>query len=323
MSLTITRPKRTAPRSFVGGLQANLVDIDFDSSYDADGETVSSTTANIRADDVVGVSDIGGDAEAALYTFKYNHLTNKLLAFRNQAGQIIPYAPGGGDIKGSTNLAGTEGDADQNATAVNGALLLAKATFTALAGTMTPTVQPDVPRNIVIQIENDSGGALDLFEGTTTFLITGTDANGAAQTESVTLVSTSGNKSVANTKFRFIQGSKAFRTVTSVAITNAPAGGLKGSLGIGSRLGLPAPLETAVHTSVLSLTVNAARVATGATVANAGGVDTTNNTINAGTLANGDDVGVIFKAAAQQVQTGTDLSGVKLRAIIYTLPNGA
>lgn len=306
----------------MGALSGVLANLDFDNSFAAGGESLANAAAGIRAADIVGFQEIGGDAESALYQFKYNNASKKLIAYRGAAGEIIPYAPGGGDIKGATSLAGTEGNADQNAAPTNDALLLARTTFTALAGTMTPTTQPDVPRNIVLTITNDSGGSLDLFEGTTTFLFTGTDRNGAAQTESVTLVSTAGNKAVANTKFRFIQTTKAFRTLTSVTITNAPAGGLKGSLGPGSRIGLPSALETAVHTAVLNLTVTAARVATSATATDAGGVDTTNYTVNVGTIADGADVGITYKSAAQEVAEGTDLSAVKLRGIIWLYPFG-
>lgn len=210
---------------------------------------------------------------------------------------VYAYSPGAGDIKGATNLAGTEGNADQNAAPVNSILLKALATFTALAGTATPTTQPGVPRNVVITIANDSGGSLNLYEGKTTFTITGTNVRGTAMTETVELTSTSGNKAIANTKFRFVQGVKAFASVTSVTWDNAPDGGLKLSLGIGTRFGLPMPLQAGVYGDVLKVTVNAANVAPSATVANAGGVDTTNNTVNSGTIADGDDVFIEYNAA--------------------------
>lgn len=302
----------------IGKRKIIISDVTFDSSYASGGESFAASGSNlgVTSNKLVGVTPIGGNAASAKYNFRYITSSKKLAAYKG-AG-VMSYSPGGGDIKGSTNLAGTEGNADQNATAVNGALLLAAATFTSLAGTMTPTAQPDVPRNIVIQVQNDSGGALNLYEGTTAFVITGTDINGDALTETVNLTSTSGNKSVADTKFRFVQGSKAFKTVTSVTYTNAPAGSLKGSLGVGSRLGLPAALENAVTGDVLSITVNAARVAPGSTLTSAGGVDTTNNTVNAGTLANGDDVGIVFRAAAAEVASTTDLSGVTVRCLVVS-----
>lgn len=294
-------------------------DLTFDTSYPAGGYSITpSQLGGGGGRDIEGASYVGGNAASRRFSYLWDTTNEKLRLFRPADAGGESYSPGGGDIKGATNQAGTEGNADQNAAPVNSGLLLAAATFTSLAGTMTPTTQPDVPRNIVITVTNDSGGALDLFEGTTTFLITGTDKFGVAQTESVTLVSTSGNKSVANSKFRFIQSSKAFRTVTSVAITNAPAGTLKGSLGVGTRLGLPSDLPTPLHTDVLSLTINAARQATSATVTSAGGVDTTYFTVNVGTIADGADVGIVYLGNGE-VTTGTDLSAVTARINFQTI----
>lgn len=294
----------------VGPYRFVPVTITPDSSYATGGESVRVSGSPVQeAGKIVGFCALGGNAAAAKYSPFYDTANEKLLFYKGFAGATEMYAPGGGDIKGATNQAGTEGNADQNATAVNGALLLAADTFTNLAGTMTPTTQPDVARNIVVQIENDSGGALDLYEGATVFTITGT-LFGVAQTDTITLTSTAGNKSVADTKFRFIQSSKAFSTVTTVTYDNAPAGALKGSLGVGTRLAIPGGLETGTHTDVKHFTVSAARIATGATATSAGGVDTTNNTINTGTTADGADVGIVYNIGANEVASGTDLSGI-------------
>jgi hypothetical protein len=314
MALTLTRVPFGADST--GKFRRRQFSITGDNAPPAGGYSVTGLQIGARNGSIIGVNKLGGNALAQSYGLSWDTANSKLV-FTTSAGGQMAYVPGGGDIKGATNPAGTEGNADQNATAVNGVLFLAATTFTVLAGTMTPTVQPDVPRNILIQIQNDSGGALDLFEGVTTFLITGTDVNGLAQTESVTLTSSAGNKSVANTKFRYVQGVKPFKTVTSVAITNAPAGALKGSLGPGTRLGLPQPLLTPAVADVDSITVNAAAVTPGATTTSAGGVDTTNNAINAGTLADGADVAIIYSASGA-VAPGTDLSGVVMKAEFIT-----
>lgn len=287
-----------------------------DNAPPAGGYSLTGLQVGARNGSIIGAVKIGGNALASSYGVTWDTVNDKLIFTTGSGGQQT-YVPGGGDIKGATNPAGTEGNVDQAATAVNGVLLKAATTFTVLAGTITPTTQPDVPRNILIQIQNDSGGALNLFEGTTTFLITGTDVNGAAQTESVTLTSTAGNKSVANNQFRYVQGVKPFKTVTSVAITNAPAGALKGSLGPGTRLGLPQPLLTPAVADVDSITVNAASVTPSATTTAAGGVDITNNAINTGTTADGADVAVIY-AASGSVAPGTDLSGVTVLVDVIT-----
>lgn len=314
MALTIAKIAGMLDR-YQGNERIATRKITGDNSYPAGGYALTPMSFGGRI--IKGVSLLGVAAAAgARLRVIYDYAAKKLRFYKE--GGLTDYAPGGGDIKGATNVAAAAANADQNAAPTNDALWLARTTFTVLAGTMTPTTQPDVPRNVVITITNDSGGALDLFEGTTTFAVTGTDKDGLALTESITLVSTAGNKSVANTKFRMVFGSKAFRTITSIAITNAPAGGLKGSLGPGTRLGLPTELATATNTDVKNLTISAARQATSATAANTGGVDTTNNTVNVGDVADGADVGVQYEQAGE-VSVGEDLSGVEIRAEIVTL----
>lgn len=322
MGVTVAALKRIQPQ-FLGSMKVLPVSITFDASYAAAGEALSGQ-ALFRNADIVGVDLIGFNTAGTLYDIKWNSTTKKLQAVRSAAGDLFPYEPGGGDIKGATNYVAeaTEGRTDQAAAPVNSALFLAADTFTNFAGTMTPTVQPDVARNLMITILNDSGGALNLYEGVTSFLITGT-LYGVAQTETVTLTSTAGNKSVANTKFRYVQSLKAWSTITTVAITNAPAGALKGSLGPGTRLGLPKGLMTPSYLDVTSLTVSAARVAPSATATSAGGVDTTYDTVNVGTIADGADVGIIYKAEGAEIDAAFDLSGVVVKAMIWTYPGGA
>lgn len=314
--MALTYSKIVTLSDSTGRYRRRMYNITGDNAPPAGGYTIDAAKIGARTGSILGVVQIGSNALGLSYRATWDYVNSKLVFTTGSGGQQT-YVPGGGDIKGATNPAGTEGNVDQAATAVNGVLLKAATTFTVLAGTITPTTQPDVPRNILIQIQNDSGGALNLFEGTTTFLITGTDVNGAAQTESVTLISTAGNKSVANNQFRYVQGVKPFKTVTSVAITNAPAGALKGSLGPGTRLGLPQPLLTPAVADVDSITVNAASVTPSATTTLAGGVDTTNNAINTGTTADGADVAIIY-AASSAVAPGTDLSGVTVRLEIIT-----
>lgn len=314
MALTLTRIATGSDST--GRYRRRMWAITGDNAPPAGGYSLTGVQVGARNGSIIGVVKYAGNALAASFGVTWDYVNSKLV-FTSTGGGQQSYVPGGGDIKGATNPAGTEGNVDQAATAVNGVLLKAATTFTVLAGTITPTTQPDVPRNILIQIQNDSGGALNLFEGVTTFLITGTDVNGAAQTESVTLTSTAGNKSVANNQFRYVQGVKPFKTVTSVAITNAPAGALKGSLGPGTRIGLPQPLLTPAVADVDSITVNAASVTPSATTTSAGGVDTTNNAINTGTTADGADVAIVY-AASGAVAAGTDLSGVIVRCEIIT-----
>lgn len=305
MALTFTQVK--GARGGQGQVREEPYDVLFDSSYPAGGEALSPRSVGLI--DVVGFEWWGSNTVGSDYIPIYDVQTGKIVVNASGQGGTTTYAPGGGDINGSTNATSPNADA---AAPVNDADFLARTTFTVLAGTMTPTTQPDVPRNIMITVFNDSGGALDLFEGTTTFLITGTDFNGFAQTESVTLTSTAGNKSVANNQSRYVQGVKPFQTVTNVTITNAPAGALKGSLGPGSRIGLPVPLRTPAVADVIDITVNGATLTPTATTTAAGGVDTTNMAINVGTIADGADANFVFNASAE-VPAGTDLSTVSFR----------
>lgn len=292
------------------------LDITFDSSYATSGETLGDGASGVPSALVEGFIPWGGNAAAFGYEIGFIPSTKKLIAYISGTAGVQTYS--GVDLKGATNLAGTEGAADQNATAVNGALLYAGDTFTTLAGTITVTRSPDIARNVVIQVQNTTGGALNLYEGTTTYTITGTDINGIAQTETVVWVSTSGNKSVAASKFRFVQGSKAFATVTTVTWDNAAAGDLTVMVGVGTRMGLPQALATAAYTDVTDLNVTAAYLAPSATAASAGGIDTTNNTFNSDTTANNWDFTIVYNAAARQVVSGTSLTGVTIRGALVS-----
>lgn len=304
MAISISVARGAAYPAY-GGRRTVPATVTPDTSYPAGGWAVTPGSLGARVGSVEGMYPTGGDAEAGQFQLLFNPSTVKIMAFRGS--QVRTFAPGGGDVKGATNPAGTEGTADQNSAPVNSGLYKAAATVTSLAGTITPTTQPAIPRNVMITVTNDSGGALNLYEGTTTFTITGTDVNGAALTETVALTSTSGNKSVANTKYRYVQGVKPFKTITSVTYDNAAAGNLKLSLGPGTRIGLPAKLSSGAHTDVLNISVNAAPVTAGSTVANAGGVDTTNNAVNVGTIADGDDLSFTYRDSGE-VTTGEDIS---------------
>lgn len=307
MGITITRLKRPAARA-LGGLQANLCSIDFDNSYDAGGETVASTLANIRAGDVVGVAEIGGDAEAVPYLYKYQTATNKLRVYSAAAGGIVPYAPGGGDFKGSANTnVGIAG----GTLPTNGALwsTLAAANNT---NAFTIAAQPDVPRNVCISFKNTNAGA---STGNAVDVVVVGLRRGAVITETLSFTALE-LTSTAQNEVASKYGSKLYDTITSITPSAAQPANWQHAAGPGSKLGLPVDLWTPLEADVLKITKNASNLSP------SGIVDITNMSVNFGTLADGDDVAIQFRAAAQEVPAGTDLSGVKLRAIIYTLPNG-
>jgi hypothetical protein len=207
--------------------------------------------------------------------------------------QCYPY------IKGSANT--DSENADTGTEPTNHTAIVSEVTQTDVAtalGVLTVAGQPDVPRNVCVCITNDSGGALNLYEGTTTFQINGT-FRGASQQEEITFTSTALNKEVADAgadQYRVKYGIEPFDTITSVLqpgyATDAMAGGLKISVGFGSKIGLYNDLATPAEGDVVKLTKNAANLDPSGTVG------TTHMTVNFGTLADDDDISLAYKTSA-------------------------
>ncbi|MFH1107730.1 MAG: hypothetical protein V1790_00825 [Planctomycetota bacterium] len=294
IDLTVARA-----RAVFGNRRQTIGKITGPTSYTTGGEALAAGDVALGKIEYFAPTFI--QTATAMVMCVYNYTTAKLQAFwcgtltpagsvvvtMTDGSTVVSYAPGGGDIKGSGNT--DAANADANALVTNGELLYADTGFSVFVATMTPVAEPDVARNVCITIHNASGGALNLYEGVTTFTVTGT-WRGTAQTEAITLTSTAGNKAVANTKFRVVYGSKPFDIVTQVAVTNPPINTFNASVGIGSKLGLPINLDTPAEADVLKITKNAADLPVSGTV------NTTNNTVNLGTLADGDDVGIVYKA---------------------------
>jgi hypothetical protein len=194
------------------------------------------------------------------------------------------------DIQGSANTDSATTDAA--AAATNSAVVAADSTVTAGAWTVGAITNPALVRNVFIEIENPTLGTLNLYVGAMTFTITGTDYAGAAQTETIVFTSTSGNKAVATTKFRHKYGSKPFKTVTGVTLDNVPDDGFVISVGIGSKISLLNRLKTPAESDVLWASMNLT------TYSVTGKVDTTNYSINFGTLSDGDNVSATFLVTA-------------------------
>lgn len=215
------------------------------------------------------------------------------------------------DIQGSGNTDAE--NADENADVTNGAAVAVDATVAAGTWTVGAITSPAVPRNVCISIQNPTGGALALYEGVSTFTVDGTDRFGAALQELITVTSNAGNKSMAAAKFRVKYGVKAFKTVTGVTLDNAPANDLVISVGLGSKIAILNTLRTPAEADVIRATINVTNYAF------SGKVDTTNNTLNYGTLSDGDDVSVVsamttgtaytFTGNAASVATMSTLSG--------------
>ena len=276
-----------------------------DSAYAANGESVRVSDSPIDArETIMGLVFWGGNAAAAGYKVAFDVANEKILILSTLAGELQNYAPGGGDIKGSAN---TDIGIASGTLPTNGALIstLAAANNTT---TMTIAVSPDVPRNISISFKNTVAGAST--GNAVTCVITGT-FRGAAQTESISFTAlelTSTAQNEVATKY----GSKPFDTVTSVTNPVAQPTDWQHAVGVGSKLGLPTDLYTPIEADVTKITKN------GADLSPSGIVDTTNMTVNLGTLADGADVSIQYRSAAAQVATGTDLSALIFYALATT-----
>jgi hypothetical protein len=202
------------------------------------------------------------------------------------------------DLLGATTVVGTDATTDQSAAPVNSTEIAAAALVSAVvaaSGALVIAAQPDVPRNVVITIFNDSAGSLNLFVGTTAFLVTGT-YQGETISELISFTSTSGNDAVGHTpNYRFAAGVLVYDTITSIVMqaygTNAPASTMKISAGVGSVIGIPQ--EIAASGSVYKVTVNDVDK-TGTVTINA-----TNSTVDVGTIANGAYITLTYQPDAE------------------------
>jgi len=105
------------------------------------------------------------------------------------------------------------------------ALLAATSAGNGGATTLTPTAQPDIPRNITLAIAATT--ATDI--AASAIVITGTNVEGKTITESLTpTADTPGT----------LTGSKAFKTVTSVAVPQQDGASVTVAIGYGAKLGI-------------------------------------------------------------------------------------
>lgn len=309
MSLILTTIAKNVP---VGGYFRNIFEVAFDSSYPTGGESLTPNDLGFQSVKWAEVTPTGA------FTFKYDVATKKLLAY-NMGQGVSEQALTLVDVKGATLITGAMGTADQAADVVNPGAICALQTFTQIianANVLAKTANPDCPRNVVVGIKNDSGGALNLYEGTQTATVVG-KFRGAAQTEAIAIVSTGANKAVANSKFRAWAGVKPFDSVTSVTFdhTDGPGAGLKAHVAPGVKIGLPFDTATGADADILSFAVTAVQT----TIASA--FDYTNKTVSVGTIADAADVYVLAKSAniatGAEVTASTDLStltGVRIYA---------
>lgn len=263
-------------------------------------------------------------ANASGLLVKYDKSNNKIRLYRSAAysptftgtagtgSQIVTYSPGAGDILGSANTDAP--NADQASKPTNADRVDTLHAVAAGAWTYSEDAEIDVPRNVAVCILNDSGGPLNLYEGVMTFAVTGT-FRGAAQSENITLTSSAGNKSVANTKYRYVYGVKPFSTITSVVLDNKPDNDIKIGIGVGSKIGFLQDSYSGADADFYKLVKNGVDLALGSLA------DHTNKTINFDTLADGDEVSVSYKIKVADITPSGSIGS--LSAGVFTEMTGA
>ena len=279
------------------------------STYTTGGETVTATQLGLSVIQNVAFEDSGGYTyDATIATAGDSFLLKAYAGGTGSSGATSGGTPAGtidqvtgtiAQVTGS-NTAPTKGyrtyaipymkgsantdhqDTDQASTPTNGAYLKALAAADNTTP-LTPTTQPDCPRNICVVIKNNEGAtAHNLIASTYTAV---GFYNGAAQNDTIAFTDVS---SVAATKFRYLYGTKPFDTVTTVTPSQAQSANMQHSLGLGSKVGLSRGLYTPLEADVVVIT------AQGANVAVAGTVDTTNKTVNLGARTDNDNVTVKY-----------------------------
>lgn len=296
MSLTPTILKRG---HLIGGLSAMLVDFLFDSSYPTGGEPLSGDQVGLPT--VLAAIDTSCGTGDGPFRFKYNPTTGKLLAYRSGAGGVQTYSQG--DIKGSVSA---DVGIASGTLPTNGQLwsTLADAANTTA---FTIAVQPDISRNVSISLKNTVAGAST--GNAVTFAIVGT-FRGAAQTDSIAFTALE-LTSTAQNEVATKHSVKPFDSITSITPSAAQPASWQHAAGPGSKLGIPSATANNAEADLLKLTKNAANLAVT-------GLYSTNQTVDFGVLADGDDISIQYNGAGGFVEVSdtNNMSAVTARLLL-------
>jgi hypothetical protein len=277
-----------------GNARTSRGTITFDSSYAVGGEALTPSMLGLGRIDAL-------------------QFDNPSVYFNRTTSRLLSYTTGGGIASVSRqNLQGADADVadadttDQNAGPTNDDYIDTFAAIAAGAWAYTENLEIDAARNVGITLYNDSGGALSMEEGATSFLVTGV-FRGEAQTDTITFTLGALTKEIANTKYRWAYGVKPFDTITSVVATGITANqnGIKVGVGLGRKLGLPVDPEGGVAAGILKVTKGSANVAVGT-------YNNTHKTLDQGAIGANDDFDITIKTGSLGVEavTGADLSGL-------------
>lgn len=267
-----------------------------DSSYPTGGYSLTGTQFGFGTKPLDGVLIIGGNAAAVSYDVIYDNV-NKKLQVIGAGASVFSYAQG--DIKGSkaTDTAIASGTLPTNGALISSLEDAANTTVFTIA------LQPDIPRNISISFKNTVAGAST--GNATAVVIVGT-FRGAAQTETISFTALE-LTSTAQNEVATKQGSKPFDTITSITPSVAQPASWQHAAGVGSKLGLPVTPRNNAEADIISLTKNGAALSPS-------GLYSTNQTINFGTLADGDDIAADYNIGGE-LAPGTNLSTVVWRLL--------
>jgi hypothetical protein len=296
MSLALTILRRG---HLIGGMDCRLVDALFDSSYPTGGEPLSG--AEIGLNSILAAIDTNAGVGDGSFRFNYNAVTGKLLAYRSGAGGVQTYAQG--DIKGSVSA---DVGIASGALPTNGQLwsTLADAANTTA---FTIALQPDISRNVSISLKNTVAGAST--GNAVTFTIVGT-FRGAAQTDTVAFTALE-LTSTAQNEVATKHSVKPFDSITSITPSAAQPASWQHAAGPGSKLGIPSATANNAEADLVKLTKNAANLAVT-------GLYSTNQTVDFGVLADGDDISIQYNAAGGFVEVANtnNMSAVTARLLL-------
>jgi hypothetical protein len=299
MAITINRMSHNV----FGNKTAYIVDIALDSAYATGGYAFDTEALfGIHYPEIVLAPPVSG------IIFGFNATSKKLLAYRSGIAVQQVYHKALGSANTDAEIADGAGLPTNGAAVVSA---VTQADVVTALGVLSVAASPDISRNVCFCVTNDSGGALNLYVGAVSIVVTGT-YKGAAQTETITITVTNAQKAIANGKFRYKYGLKPFTTITAITqpgyAVNKMANGLKISVGLGSKIALLNTLATPAAADIFHADIKGTAYDASAKV------DLTYNTVNLGALTDNDDFTIEYLAAgvagSAEVPNGQDLSAL-------------
>jgi hypothetical protein len=281
-----------------GTRRVAYADLDI-TGYTASGEPLTAKDFGLAALDPDSGIDILEPLTDESRSWRWDGSKIRALGFAGPHTQTFP------DIKGGENA--NQATGSNTTDPVNGAFVHALAAVT--TGVVnTGITNPDFPRNLVVQLRSAGGGTLPANCGNVTLI--GTDQFGAAVTETLSLAALNSVVLSAGGEV-WVVGTKVFKTLTSYQFSvdlAASVADINGSVGIGTRLGLLAPITA--EADIKAVQKNTAAVA----AANYDGSATTHSVLMGANLADNDEVYITFDPAKGEYPAGVDVGKARVKA---------